>query len=159
MIRMSRLADYGSLLTTYMARQPAQAVHNAADLAAATRLPAPTVSKILKVLGKAGIVESHRGVKGGYSLARDARAITLLSIIQALEGGPLALTECSTDTHDHCELETQCLVRHQWQTINQVVYQALGTITLHEMAYPRRSFDGIVSTKALDEALVTGRTR
>ncbi|MBC7541756.1 MAG: SUF system Fe-S cluster assembly regulator [Candidatus Sericytochromatia bacterium] len=159
MIRMSRLADYGSLLMTYMARQPFQAVHTAADLAAATHLPVPTVSKILKLLSKAHIVASHRGAKGGYSLAREAQAISLVSIIVALEGGPFALTECSTVTDHQCELETECLVRHQWQTINQAVYQALGNITLHEMAYPRRRFDAVETTSALNEAVAGGRIR
>jgi len=157
MIRMSRLADYGSLLTTYMARRPLQTVHNAADLAAGTRLPVPTVSKILKLLGKAGILVSHRGVKGGYSLARTPDAITLVEIIEALEGGPVGLTECSTGAVEHCGLEPECLVRHQWQYINQAVYQALGNITLSEMAYPRRQFDTMRPTPASDEAAVVGR--
>jgi FeS assembly SUF system regulator len=156
MIRMSRLADYGSVLTTYMARRPLQTVHTAADLAAGTRLPAPTVSKILKLLAKAGLLVSLRGVKGGYSLSRDPGQITLAEIIQALEGGPVALTDCSTGSHDLCEHETECLVRHQWQYINQAVYAALGNVTLEEMAYPRRRFDSVHTTARLDQA-VSGR--
>jgi FeS assembly SUF system regulator len=156
MIRMSRLADYGSVLTTYMARRPLQTVHTAADLATGTRLPAPTVSKILKLLGKAGLLVSQRGVKGGYSLARHPGQITLAEIIQALEGGPVALTDCATGAHDLCEHETECLVRHQWQYINQAVYAALGNITLEEMAYPRRRFDGVRTTAGVDTA-VAGR--
>lgn len=153
---MSRLADYGSMLTTFMARRPLETVHTTADLATGTRLPAPTVSKILKLLGKAGLLVSQRGVKGGYSLAREPRTITLAEIIQALEGGPVALTECATGAHDSCDLETECLVRHQWQYINQAVYAALGNITLEEMAYPRRRFDGVRTTASLDTA-VAGR--
>jgi FeS assembly SUF system regulator len=152
MIRMSKLADYGSVLTTYMARRPLQTVHTAADLATGTRLPAPTVSKILKLLGKAGLLVSQRGVKGGYSLARHPGQITLADIIRALEGGPVSLTDCTSGSHDSCERETECLVSHQWQYINDAVYTALDNISLEEMAYPRRRFDGVNTPASLNTA-------
>src|SRR5437660_12711171 len=98
MIRLGKLTDYGLVLRTCIARSDTHdsGLHTALDLAKMSRLPLPTVSKVLKELLQSGLLVSHRGIKGGYSLARDAHEISLAEIVTALEG-PIALTECSTD--------------------------------------------------------------
>ena len=138
MIRMTKLTDYGFILLPYMAYVDVAAMYNARDLSAATHLPLPMVSKILKALSKGGILISHRGVKGGYSLARTAERILAVEIISALEG-PIAITECiGADYDSQCMLERLCPIRVNWQKINRAVRDALGTITLAEMTEPLR---------------------
>lgn len=141
MIRMTKLTDYGFILLTYMAYTDVSAMYNARDLAEATHLPAPMVSKILKALAKGGIVASHRGVKGGYSLARPAAEIQVLDIISSLEG-PVAITECSGEEGEamdsQCSIERLCPIRVNWQRINRAVREALAGITLDEMTQPLR---------------------
>jgi FeS assembly SUF system regulator len=134
MIRMTKQADYGIVLMTHMAGEPRRQF-TAGELAEETHLPAPTVSKILKILARQGLLGSHRGVKGGYSLARDTRTITMAQIISALEG-PIAITECIDDTPGECSQEPSCAVRGNWQRINDAIRHALETITLAEMAQP-----------------------
>jgi len=132
MIRMSRLTDYGIVLMSYMAAHPDR-VHTAAEVATGARLPLPTVSKLLRVLAREELLLSQRGVKGGFSLARSAGAITVGAIIGALEG-PVSLTVCTTGPRGECEHEPMCPVRGPWQRINRAVRQALEGITLAEMA-------------------------
>lgn len=134
MIRMTKQSDYGIVLMTRLA-QLVDEVHNAAELAAETQLPLPTVSKILKLLARADLLESHRGVKGGYSLARDPERISVAEIISALEG-PIAVTECIDDTPGECSQEPFCQVRGNWQQINQAIRQALEAISLAHMSQP-----------------------
>lgn len=137
MIRISRLTDYGIVLMTHMAAHTDR-VHNAAEVAAEAHLPMPTVSKLLRLLTKEGLLESHRGVKGGYGLARAAEAITVGSIITALEG-PIAITTCTNDSPGECEHEHLCPVRGHWSLINLAIRQALDSVTLADMAaHPRR---------------------
>jgi FeS assembly SUF system regulator len=137
MIRISRLTDYGIVLMTHMATH-AERVHNATEVASEAHLPLPTVSKLLRLLAKEGLLESHRGVKGGYGLARRAEEITVGSIIKALEG-PIALTTCTTDSPGDCEHEPLCPVRGHWYLINLAIRQALDSVTLTDMAaQPRR---------------------
>jgi FeS assembly SUF system regulator len=137
MIRISRLTDYGIVLMTHMAAHP-ERVHNATEMAAEAHLPVPTVSKLLGLLAKEGLLESHRGVKGGFGLARQANQITVGSIIKALEG-PIAITTCTTDSPGECEHESLCPVRGHWYLINLAIRQALDSITLADMAaHPRR---------------------
>jgi FeS assembly SUF system regulator len=131
---MTKQADYGIVLMTRMARQPERLV-NASELAAEVQLPLPTVSKILKLLGRADLLESHRGAKGGYCLALEAESITVADIISALDG-PIAITECIDDTPGECTQESFCGVRANWQRINHAIRHALENITLSEMTHP-----------------------
>src|SRR5688572_18882356 len=129
MIRLNKLTDYGIVLMTYVARHPEGRIHNVPDLAKEASLPLPTVSKILKILAKGGLLSSHRGVKGGYELSRPAQEISLSEIVAALDG-PIAITECSTHGKRRCELELLCPARSNLQLINGAVLQALEGITL-----------------------------
>jgi len=133
MFRITRLTDYGVVLMSELARDAGN-VHNAADLAARAHLPPPTVSKILQVLLREGLLVSVRGAGGGYRLARDAAAISVRDIIVALEG-PIALTECNLDSGS-CEQEGHCTTRGNWQVINQALRNALDDITLADMVTP-----------------------
>ena len=132
MIRMTKQADYGIVLLTRMAGEPHR-LFNAAELAEEAQLPAPTVAKILKLLAREGVLESHRGVKGGYTLAQAPQETTVAEVIEALEG-PIAITECIDDSPGDCAQEAVCSVRANWQRINQAIRGALERISLAEMA-------------------------
>jgi FeS assembly SUF system regulator len=134
MIRLSRLTDYGIVLMSHVAAFPERG-HTAAEIAGRVRLPVPTVSKLLRVLARAGLLTSQRGVKGGYSLARQPEEISVASIISALEG-PISLTLCTVDTRNDCAYEPRCPARAPWQRINSAVRQALDNIRLSEMTLP-----------------------
>jgi len=136
MLRITKQTDYGIVLMTFFAVDKARKVHNARDVARDANLPLPTVSKILKALARAELLVSHRGVKGGYSLARPPEEISVEEIITALEG-PIAITECC-DQPCGCDIEPSCPVRVNWRRINDAVLDALRGIRLTEMAEGRR---------------------
>lgn len=102
MLRISRLTDYGTVVLAHLARDDADLV-SAAEVANATGIALPTVSKLLKSLAKSGLVNSTRGSHGGYQLARDAQEISAADVIDALEG-PVSITECSA-IDSHCDFE------------------------------------------------------
>ena len=133
MLRLSKLTDYGTVVLAYMARDPAT-VYAAADVAEATHLTAPTVSKLLKCFARARLVTSQRGARGGYSLARPPEQITAVQIIDAIEG-PVAITQCSL-SHDRCGIEPVCGVGHNWQRLSLAIRDALKTVTLAQLARP-----------------------
>ena len=135
MLRVTKLADYGIVLLSHIACNHGSETNNARDLAGEVRLPLPVVSKILKQLAREGLLASHRGTKGGYSLARSPQAITVAEIIRTLEG-PIAVTECTDRVHGDCELELRCPTRTNWHRINQAIREALQKITLAEMIQP-----------------------
>lgn len=131
MLRISKLTDYATVILAQLAAQPAHRF-TAAQIAADTRLAAPTVSKLLKQLHRRGLVASTRGLHGGYLLARPAAEITAAQILDALEG-PVAITECASSA-SHCCIANTCLVSKSWQRINLAVRRSLQEITLLELA-------------------------
>ena len=135
MIRLGKLTDYCLVLMSQIAKSAASELHTARDLATRCQLPLPTVSKLLKVLLHHGLLASHRGTKGGYSLARDPHLISLAEIIAAVEG-PVALTECSLESGSVCDLEDSCAIRDNQRIINQVVRGALESVTLSDLIRP-----------------------
>jgi len=138
MLRITKQTDYAIVLMTYLATRGVRRVENARDLARVVNLPLPTVGKILKALARAGLLGSHRGAKGGYSLARAPEAISVEEVIVALEG-PVAITECLDEQRSDCGIARSCPVQANWQRINDAVLHALRNIPLTEMA-PRFAF-------------------
>ena len=131
MLRISRLTDYATVLLAALAGAP-ERVTTAAALAEQTRIAAPTVSKLLKQLQRAGLVTSTRGLHGGYQLARPATQISAAAILDALEG-PVALTDCSVG-HGQCEIEESCRVGRVWQRLNLAIRRALYDVSLAQLA-------------------------
>ncbi|MFZ0978718.1 MAG: SUF system Fe-S cluster assembly regulator [Candidatus Acidiferrales bacterium] len=135
MVRLGKLTDYGLVLMTIFARGDGLPLRTARDLAVESRLPLSTVSKLLKQLLQSGLLTSHRGIKGGYILAKEPREISVIEIISAIEG-PMALTECSTDVTGLCNLESYCPIKSNQQIINQAVRGVLDKITLSDLVHP-----------------------
>ena len=132
MLRISKLTDYGTVILACLATPP-ERHHTATAVAERTRLALPTVSKLLKLLQRAGLVSSTRGAHGGYQLMRPAAAISAAAILDALEGGPVAITECS-GKDSHCGIEHVCRVGHAWQRVNFAIRRTLSEITLAQLA-------------------------
>ena len=131
MLRISRMADYASVVMTVFARHPAGSL-SARDVSKKTDLTLPTVSKLLKLLTNYHLLNSERGVHGGYHLARSVHDISVADIITAVDDG-VALTACSAE-HGECSLETECAISSNWCIINRRIESALRDISLHEIA-------------------------
>jgi FeS assembly SUF system regulator len=138
MIILSKLADYGVIIATYLAgretRDLAVGPVNAVTIAAETRLPQATVAKVLKLLSRGGVVAAARGAAGGYRLTRLASAITVAEVVAAIDGA-LAMTQCTSGA-EPCDRLHFCPTRPHWHRINEAVERALDGITLAEMVAP-----------------------
>jgi len=143
MFKLSKTTDYGIVLLAQLARDSSTRPQNARELAASSDLPVPMVSKVLKSLAKEGLLDSHRGSKGGYRLACEPEELTVVEMIRALEG-PVGLTDCAIGP-SLCEHETICAVREPWQMISRVVEQALADVTLADLVRgdPRSTFSAV----------------
>ncbi len=133
MLRISKLADYGTVIMVYLARC-SQTLCNARDIALHTHLTVPTVSKLLKRLTASGLLTSVRGVTGGYRLQRAASEISVAEIIYALEEQS-GLTECSVQPNE-CSLQGVCHIQGNWRLISQAIETALDSVSLEALAKP-----------------------
>jgi len=134
MIKLSRLTDYAVVILAALARQGEKPV-SASALAATTSLPEPTVSKVLKLLTKGGVIESARGVNGGYVLKDRPEHIKVSAVIAAMEG-PIALTSCVKGSHETCSIEGLCMLHGRWNVVNTAIKTALENVTLADMLPP-----------------------
>ncbi len=130
-MRLTRGADYGARGIVRLAKMPPNTVVLVSDLAAAEGLPESYLAKIFQSLAKKGIVLSHRGAKGGFSLARPAEQITLREVIEAIEG-PIALGRCLTQ--EGCAYLDTCPVYPVLAKAQEQLLSALESTTLHDLA-------------------------
>jgi FeS assembly SUF system regulator len=139
-LRLSTLTDYAVVVLARLARDGAEPgsgrVQTAPGIAAATGVAEPTVAKVLKILGAAGLVEGVRGARGGYRLARPLAAVPLSEVIVAFDG-PIALTACVDGGAGLCDAESICPVRGRWDPVNDAIRRALSGITVADLAAPR----------------------
>ncbi|KTC65524.1 rrf2 family protein (plasmid) [Legionella adelaidensis] len=133
MLRLSKLADYGTVIMVYLAKRANQ-LANARDIALHTHISVPTVSKVLKRLTAASLLTSVRGVSGGYRLQRAPADISITDIIYALDE-PRGLTECSLEPNT-CSLQGVCHVKGNWRLISQAIESALDSVSLEALAKP-----------------------
>jgi FeS assembly SUF system regulator len=149
MFRLNKLTDYGIVLMAHVARSSEIAPHTARSLSQETGLPLPTVGKLLRQLSEAGLLSSHRGIKGGYNLAREATTISVADIILALEG-PIGFTECSV-MPGLCDLERSCSIKINSQIIGDALRDALEHVMLADLnqqmpASPRSGKEKMVTS-------------
>ncbi len=131
MIKLGRMTDYGVVIMSEMAKAPGK-VMNAPDLSLYTGLAVPTVDKILRNLGRGGLLESQRGAHGGYYLEKEATDISIADIVKVMEG-PIAVTSCVDTSSSDCSVESCCPMRGGWEKINTAINAALNEVTLADM--------------------------
>lgn len=132
MIRFSKMADYGVLLLGHFTRSGG-GLSSASTLAEAYRMPRPVVANLLKEFCKAGLLESRRGLHGGYRLARNPDEISLLEILAVIDG-PVQLTDCAVENLvDPCDYTDVCPSRSPMRAVNRRIVDFLSGLTLTEL--------------------------
>lgn len=135
MIKLSKMTDYAVVILADMAQRNIDREGHrisAAGLAENTKLPEPTVSKILKLLARQNIITSTRGMNGGYALTKSPEQINMAHVIAATEG-PIALTACVDQNTACCDRAHNCSMKGQWNPVNQAMNEALANVSLKEM--------------------------
>ncbi len=136
MLKISRLTDYGLLATVYLARKKGEVVA-AREIAEFYHLPVPMLTKVLKTLNNGGVINSRRGVGGGYSFDDDPDVVTLGDLLAILEG-PWDLVECETvDNSGHaiCSIRVACPSRHFMFGINRAIKGAFDQVTVTDLMH------------------------
>lgn len=146
MLRISKLADYGTVVMGYLASQYPN-LSNARRIAQGIHLSVPTVSKLLKRLAAAGLLQSVRGASGGYRLHRAAATISIAEILYALDDNQ-GLIECSLESNS-CSIQPFCPVQGNWRLISQAIDAALQSVSLEMLAQSSLSTKNVEHIKQL----------
>lgn len=143
MLRIPKSVDYGLLVLMALDQAGSGSRRSAQELADASGLPASHVAKILKVLQRACLVGSVRGPNGGYFLKAASQKITAACVLAAFEG-PVAVAECLGSGACECKALPQCALKPHMARINNVLHEALSSLTLHMLSQNRPQFPGVV---------------
>jgi Rrf2 family protein len=135
-MRVTTWTEYSLIISLHLARRTGTGSDPVAarELADAERLPADYVEQILLRLRRAGLVESVRGAKGGYYLARDPSSISVRDVMTASEHQTFEVNCASHPVDaDRCSPATQCSIRPVWVALQQRVDDLLGSISLADL--------------------------
>jgi len=131
---ISRRTDYGVRIVLDLAALPQDERTAAHDIADRQQIPRPFLAKIVSQLCLAGLVTTYRGAGGGVALARPAAQITLLEVVEALEG-PVRLNQCVIRPAD-CPRNEHCPVHHVWSQVQTDLIDRLSSTNFEILARP-----------------------
>lgn len=130
MFQLSKKADYGLIALKHLAQHSDGSV-SAREIAVEYKIPAPLLAKVLQKLVRQGILASQQGTNGGYILARDASKISIVDVMEAIDG-PIGMTPCERGSN--CEQMERCSVRDPLMKLKVKVVRILGDTSIHELA-------------------------
>lgn len=132
-MRFSNREQYGLRAMVEFARRYGHGPVSLAEVAATQGISLSYLEQIVGALRRAGLLQSWRGVNGGYSLSVSPSHVTAADVIKALEG-PLVPVKCVIDGRDeNCGRESGCAARTVWQKVHERLEEALGSMTLADL--------------------------
>jgi len=132
MMQITRRADYAIRGMVHLAGKPQDQVSLLSDIAAEIGVSQPFMAKIFQQFNKIGLVRSYRGIGGGFTLGRQPGEITLLEIVEAVEG-PIVLNRCVL-AEGICSRDSTCTVHPVWKEVQDQMKAILQSVTLDHLA-------------------------
>ena len=131
-MQITRQADYAIRAVRYLAKQGPNQRAATSTVAQEMKIPPSFLAKIISQLSIAGLLHTSRGARGGVTLARDAKEISLLDVVEAIDG-PILLNECVGDPAD-CDFSDDCLVHPIWVEAQQALVKRLRETRFDQLA-------------------------
>ncbi|MGH7766652.1 MAG: RrF2 family transcriptional regulator [Candidatus Binatia bacterium] len=136
LMNVGRRVDYAVRALSYLAGQPPGKIISRVEIEEKQAIPSYYLSKIMKDLVAGGLVQSHIGSKGGFSLARSPEAITVKQVYETVEQ-PLTLMECLDKGEKYCSYCGVCTQRSVWENVQNLVADYLGKVSIGDIAEPQ----------------------
>src|SRR4030042_5019444 len=130
-MQITRSEEYGLKGVLFLAGKGPEKVYLVSEISREQNIPETFLAKIFQRLSKAGLLRSIRGAKGGFSLGRPAREITMKEIIEVLEG-PIALNRCLLRKGE-CKEERHCPLHEVWEEAQQRIVEILDKTTVEDL--------------------------
>ena len=152
MFKLSKKADYGLIAMKHLANHRDQHACSANEIAEEYGISATLMAKVLQKLAKNSLVAAKHGSTGGYQLAKDARSISALEVITAIDG-PVLITSCVT-SHGTCDATDRCSVKEPLRRVNESIMEVLQTVTVAQLSEDTQQEPALVELKGLDRLAV-----
>jgi Rrf2 family protein len=149
---ITRRGEYGLTAVLYLANRPAGELTQIHEVAESCSLPEPFLAQILRLLVRAGLVVSKKGVRGGFSLSRPSSEISFLEVLEALEG-PVAVNKCQSPV-ERCAKEGCCSMEGIWSRAQDALVDVLRKASIAE-AMCMHQFPFVTAAVAMGESNAT----
>ena len=149
MFKLKRMTDYAIVVLGVLAHRRGE-IMATAQLARLTGLNQPTIAKVAKTLVAADLLETQRGVHGGYRLARPSAMISLVQIVEAMEG-PITVNDCVEGAQYPCVVSNCCFMSRNWNRVNLAVRNALNDVSLEDLIDPAQLFAPVDRDQVIDQ--------
>ena len=131
-MQITRQADYAVRAMLYLAQLGPDQRASTSQIAEEKQIPPSFLAKIVSQLSVAGLLQTSRGARGGVTLARSAAEISLLDVVEAIDG-PILLNDCVSD-HSACSFGSSCAIKPVWCDAQQELVARLGATNFADMA-------------------------
>ncbi len=129
-MKLSTKGRYATRIMVCLAMHDPNIPRRKQEIAESEGISADYVEQILIRLKAGGLVLSHRGARGGFTLAKEPKMITVADVLRASEG-PLSLVSCS---QDKCERETACVTQEVWRSAEKALSEVFEGVTILDLA-------------------------
>ena len=133
MVRLSKKVEYGLIAIRYIATRTSGEIVTAKEIATMYGIPYELLAKVLQKLTKSGLIASHQGVRGGYTLAKNPDEIPISMIIHAIEGIHPFIVQCMSEGPESCNVFNVCTIKSPLTKIQANIERAFTTMTLSEI--------------------------
>ncbi|MFN0157913.1 MAG: RrF2 family transcriptional regulator [Bacteroidota bacterium] len=133
MVRLSKRVEYGLIAIRHIAATSHGPIVTAREIADIYSIPYELLAKVLQRMAKAGLVQSHQGVRGGYTLAVTPSQIQVSRIIMAIEGVNPTIAQCMSEGPDSCGVFQVCTIKSPLQKVQASIERAFESMTLAEI--------------------------
>ncbi len=137
MVKLNKSTRFALYAVTELARDP-QAVVSAGEIARKYSISEHHVAKVLQQLVRSGMVRSIRGIRGGFQLARDARDITMMDVVEIFERQPRGRGCLLLDENETCDFDTTCRIGEVFNEIEEQAYYTLKSISIATLLKPKK---------------------
>ena len=135
-MQITRQADYAIRAVTYLAKQGPNQRAATSTVAKEMKIPPSFLAKIISQLSIAGLLHTSRGARGGVTLAREPGKISMLDVVEAIDG-PILLNECVGDPGE-CEFADDCLVHPIWTEAQKSLVKRLSETRFDQLTVKKK---------------------
>lgn len=143
-MRLSAKSEYGLLAMMDLASRADRGPVSAREISERQSIPGKFLEQLFVHLRQAGLVSAVRGAHGGFVLERDPSQITVLQVVEALEG-PLVSTVCDGDRAEICGRNGLCAAAHVWERATAALRDVFVTTTLADLVTVQNTMDDTTS--------------
>lgn len=163
MLKLSKKTDYGLMAIQYLTTRTGEGNTSVRQIATEFNAPLELLAKVLQKLAKKGLVTSQNGPRGGYILAKPPSQISVIDVIEAIEG-PVRMTQCYTETGGHdginpCLQFEHCQIRTPIEKIQAGIVRFLDSMTMTQMSQISQDPEGDIPPSLTTKMFLTSPGR